>query len=181
MRDTRPSPGISNEVHRLRSESASKDLEIVNLQRRKAELKEDRDLLNIALDSKQQELELVRLRSSLSPTASLESEEADVGQLKRKYGVRGVAGSTPLTASRLVDSVKTPAPAQAPGTHRRMTSKTFVTPKPVSTVEAGQRVKLNSDTMTLQKQRVMKRLEEGEERNGTATGRGSLRGVRMLA
>lgn len=48
------------EIARLRSESASKDLEIVNLLRRKNELKEDREMLNIALDSKQQELELVR-------------------------------------------------------------------------------------------------------------------------
>jgi hypothetical protein len=47
-------------IQLLRSESASKDLEIVNLQRRKNELKEDREMLNIALDSKQQELELVR-------------------------------------------------------------------------------------------------------------------------
>ena len=47
------------EIARLRSESASKDLEIVDLHRRKAELKEDREMLNIALDSKQQELELV--------------------------------------------------------------------------------------------------------------------------
>jgi len=47
------------EIARLRSESASKDLEIVNLLRRKNELKEDREMLNIALDSKQQELELV--------------------------------------------------------------------------------------------------------------------------
>jgi hypothetical protein len=49
------------EIARLRSESASKDLEIVNLLRRKNELKEDREMLNIALDSKQQELELVSI------------------------------------------------------------------------------------------------------------------------
>ena len=48
----------SDEVARLRSESALKDLDITNLQRRKAELKEDVEMLNIALDSKQQELEL---------------------------------------------------------------------------------------------------------------------------
>jgi hypothetical protein len=53
-------PATTAEIARLRSESASKDLEIVNLQRRKNELKEDREMLNIALDSKQQELELVR-------------------------------------------------------------------------------------------------------------------------
>jgi hypothetical protein len=43
----------------LKSASASKDLDIITLQRRKSELKEDLEMLNIALDSKQQELELV--------------------------------------------------------------------------------------------------------------------------
>jgi len=56
-----PSSAPAGEVARLRAESASKDLEIVTLQRRKNELKEDVEMLNIALDSKQQELELVRL------------------------------------------------------------------------------------------------------------------------
>jgi len=51
--------GLGAEVSRLRAESASKDMEIITLQRRKDELKEDREMLNIALDSKQQELELV--------------------------------------------------------------------------------------------------------------------------
>jgi len=51
---------LNAEIARLRAESSSKDLEIVTLQRRKNELKEDREMLNIALDSKQQELELVR-------------------------------------------------------------------------------------------------------------------------
>ena len=55
------------EINKLRGESASKDLEIVNLQRRKEELKEDREMLNIALDSKQQELELVRMRQTKRP------------------------------------------------------------------------------------------------------------------
>ncbi|WVO14584.1 hypothetical protein L204_102219 [Cryptococcus depauperatus] len=67
------------EVNNMRSQSALKDLEITNLQRRKAELKEDKEMLNIALDSKQQEVEL----------------------MKRKFGVRGVAGCTPLTSSQL--------------------------------------------------------------------------------
>ena len=55
-----PDTGLNAEIARLRAESSSKDLEIVTLQRRKNELKEDREMLNIALDSKQQELELVR-------------------------------------------------------------------------------------------------------------------------
>lgn len=51
---------LESRLRALRAESASKDLEIAALQRRKQELKEDREMLNIALDSKQQELELVR-------------------------------------------------------------------------------------------------------------------------
>ncbi|WVO21398.1 uncharacterized protein IAS62_002706 [Cryptococcus decagattii] len=76
--DVRELQSLRIEVNHLKSQSASKDLEIINLQRRKAELKEDREMLNIALDSKQQEVEL----------------------MKRKFGVRGVAGSTPLGASQ---------------------------------------------------------------------------------
>lgn len=56
-----PSPpsGLLDEIAKLKSASASKDLDIITLQRRKSELKEDLEMLNIALDSKQQELELV--------------------------------------------------------------------------------------------------------------------------
>jgi hypothetical protein len=54
-----PSAAPASDIAKLRAESASKDLEIVTLQRRKNELKEDVEMLNIALDSKQQELELV--------------------------------------------------------------------------------------------------------------------------
>ncbi|OCF38749.1 hypothetical protein I317_07479 [Kwoniella heveanensis CBS 569] len=93
-----PSSSLKAEVAKLRSESASKDLEILNLQRRKAELKEDREMLNIALDSKQQELEL----------------------MKRKFAVKGVAGATPLGTSRKANfddnrTYATPLPASAAG------------------------------------------------------------------
>ncbi|WVR09358.1 hypothetical protein IAU60_006424 [Kwoniella sp. DSM 27419] len=107
-------PALRAEINRLRAESASKDLEIVTLQRRKAELKEDREMLNIALDSKQQELELI----------------------KRKFAVRGVAGSTPLGASRKINAetnttldLATPMPSKGPVTRRR-SSLAFETPLP---------------------------------------------------
>ncbi|WVQ95212.1 hypothetical protein IAU59_002306 [Kwoniella sp. CBS 9459] len=118
-----PSPALKAEVARLRSESASKDLEILNLQRRKAELKEDREMLNIALDSKQQELEL----------------------MKRKFAVRGVAGATPLGTSSKADfesnrtyghDLATPLPAAAagslkgPSTRRRSSLALLNTPLP---------------------------------------------------
>ncbi|WWC90431.1 uncharacterized protein L201_005366 [Kwoniella dendrophila CBS 6074] len=98
---------MKEEIKKLRLESSSKDLEILNLQRRKVELKEDREMLNIALDSKQQELEL----------------------MKRKFAVKGIAGSTPLGTSRKVNlesSTATPldktVSTPLPGHQRRILS-----------------------------------------------------------
>ena len=50
---------LEAELSKLRIQNSDKDLDIMNLQRRKEELKEDREMLNVALDSKQQEVELV--------------------------------------------------------------------------------------------------------------------------
>ncbi|WVQ80037.1 hypothetical protein IAT38_002138 [Cryptococcus sp. DSM 104549] len=111
--DYHETDSLRAEVNRLRSESASKDLEIINLHRRKAELKEDREMLNIALDSKQQEVEL----------------------MKRKFGVRGVAGSTPLGTSHQANlGVSTATtdyitPKAYPSTRRR-SSLALQTPMP---------------------------------------------------
>ena len=53
-------------------------------------------MLNIALDSKQQEVELVSILFH-----TLDQIKAHwMIQMKRKFGVRGVAGSTPLGASQ---------------------------------------------------------------------------------
>ncbi|PPQ66147.1 hypothetical protein CVT26_010870 [Gymnopilus dilepis] len=64
--------------HTLQQESADKEVKIVQLGKIHAQDKEDMAGLNIALDSKQQELEL----------------------LKRKLGLRGTAGSTPAQPSK---------------------------------------------------------------------------------
>jgi chromosome segregation ATPase len=50
---------LQHEVAQLRSKSANKDLQIAQLQKSRDQLKEDKEMLNIALDSKQQELEIV--------------------------------------------------------------------------------------------------------------------------
>lgn len=44
------------------------------MQRRKEQLKEDKEMLNIALDSKQQELELVSVLSTCLETLSVKSQ-----------------------------------------------------------------------------------------------------------
>jgi len=63
----------------LQQESADKEVKIVQLGKQRSQDKEDLQGLNIALDSKQQELEL----------------------LKRRLGVRGTAGSTPAQPSKI--------------------------------------------------------------------------------
>ncbi|WVF67637.1 hypothetical protein IAT40_002395 [Kwoniella sp. CBS 6097] len=169
-----PSPALKAEVAKLRSESASKDLEIMNLQRRKAELKEDREMLNIALDSKQQELELV----------------------KRKFAVRGVAGATPLGTSRKADfegnrtygtDLATPLPAsvstvgslKGPSTRRRSSLALLNTPLPsvpktllqtpmpkAQGISMGGRHGVQLHPSTKMTSRVMKRVsEQGEAVN----------------
>ncbi|TFK36501.1 hypothetical protein BDQ12DRAFT_242419 [Crucibulum laeve] len=69
---------LRRQVHDLQQESADKEVKIVQITKQRAQDKEDLQGLNIALDSKQQELEL----------------------LKRRIGVRGTAGSTPAQASK---------------------------------------------------------------------------------
>jgi peptidoglycan hydrolase CwlO-like protein len=52
---------LRRQVHDLQQESADKEVKIVQLTKGRAQIKEDMEGLNIALDSKQQELELVNL------------------------------------------------------------------------------------------------------------------------
>ncbi|KAJ7270754.1 hypothetical protein B0H12DRAFT_1320206 [Mycena haematopus] len=69
---------LRRQVHELQQESANKEVKLVQITKQRAQDKEDLQGLNIALDSKQQELEL----------------------LKRRMGVRGTAGSTPAQPSK---------------------------------------------------------------------------------
>ncbi|KAJ7349303.1 hypothetical protein DFH08DRAFT_743306 [Mycena albidolilacea] len=77
--------GLQTEVERLKGqtrelqqESADKEVHILQITKQHAQDKQDLEGLNIALDSKQQELEL----------------------LKRRLGVRGTAGNTPSQSSK---------------------------------------------------------------------------------
>ncbi|KAF7373510.1 hypothetical protein MSAN_00561200 [Mycena sanguinolenta] len=70
---------LRRQVHELQQESADKEVKLVQITKQRAQDKEDLQGLNIALDSKQQELEL----------------------LKRRMGVRGTAGSTPAQPSKV--------------------------------------------------------------------------------
>ncbi|KAF9219309.1 hypothetical protein BS17DRAFT_789471 [Gyrodon lividus] len=84
------------QIHQLQKESADKEVTIVHLNKQVAQDKEDINGLNIALDSKQQELELV----------------------KRKHGVRGTGGSTPapskIASRRESSTFSTPSAGRPP-------------------------------------------------------------------
>nr|GAT50271.1 predicted protein [Mycena chlorophos] len=69
---------LRRQVHSLQQESADKEVKIVQLNKQHSQDKQDIQGFNIALDSKQQELELI----------------------KRKMGVRGTAGATPAQPSK---------------------------------------------------------------------------------
>ncbi|KAJ7870167.1 hypothetical protein B0H14DRAFT_3576021 [Mycena olivaceomarginata] len=70
---------LRRQIHELNQQSADKEVKIVQITKQRAQDKQDLQGLNIALDSKQQELEL----------------------LKRRMGVRGTAGSTPAQPSKV--------------------------------------------------------------------------------
>ncbi|KAI6005371.1 hypothetical protein EDC04DRAFT_1007258 [Pisolithus marmoratus] len=70
---------LRNQVHQLQQESADKEVKILQLTKQHQQDKEDINGLNIALDSKQQELELV----------------------KRRLGVRGTGGTTPAPTPKI--------------------------------------------------------------------------------
>ncbi|CDO77565.1 hypothetical protein BN946_scf184926.g2 [Trametes cinnabarina] len=73
---------LRRQVHDLQQESADKEMKVVQLEKRCARDKEDLEGLNIALDSKQQELEM----------------------LKRRLNIRGTAGSTPASTAKVQPS-----------------------------------------------------------------------------
>ncbi|KAJ6630157.1 hypothetical protein B0H10DRAFT_2208272 [Mycena sp. CBHHK59/15] len=83
---------LRRQIHELQQESADKEVKIVQITKQRVQDKQDLQGLNIALDSKQQELEL----------------------LKRRLGVRGTGGSTPVQPSKTA--------------HQRRDSSVFTTP-----------------------------------------------------
>ena len=102
---------LRRQVHVLQTESADKEVKIVQLTKQRAHDRDDIQGLNIALDSKQQELELVCVVSSSEQLTDT------LIQIKRKLGVRGTAGSTP-------------AATMAKATQRRESSIFSATPLP---------------------------------------------------
>ncbi|KAL4251837.1 hypothetical protein AB1N83_013458 [Pleurotus pulmonarius] len=142
---------LRRHVHELQQESIAKEVKIVQLNKARAQDKEDMQGLNIALDSKQQELELI----------------------KRKMGVRGTAGSTPAQPSKTAHH-----PAQPSKTaHHRRDSSAFSTPsisrpssRPPSVIsESGLSIKERKGTDTPAALAKIPALGKSIRANSTAT------------
>ncbi|KAI0634678.1 hypothetical protein C8Q77DRAFT_646477 [Trametes polyzona] len=93
---------LRRQVHELQQESSDKDLKLVQYAKKHAQDKEDLDGLNIALDSKQQELEMLKRRLSVRGTAgNTPASTAKVPTQRREssiFGTPSVAGSRPPSA-----------------------------------------------------------------------------------
>ena len=105
---------LRRQVHELQQESADKEMKLAQVQKQRAQDKEDMNGLNIALDSKQQELELVSCSVSCGGAYTHR-----IFQLKRRMTVRGTAGGTPASAAKIPAS--------------RRESSIFATPSVVGT------------------------------------------------
>ncbi|KAI0777810.1 hypothetical protein BD413DRAFT_467197 [Trametes elegans] len=90
---------LRRQVHELQQESADKEMKMMQLSKQRAQDKEDLNGLNIALDSKQQELELLKRRLSVRGTAGATPAPASKVQPHRRessiFGTPSVAGSRP--------------------------------------------------------------------------------------
>lgn len=104
-----------NQLKALKADSADKEVRLMQLTKQLKQTKEDLEQMNIALDSKQQELELVcRLTYVFVNFVFLTHL-----QIKRKLGTKGTAGATPapgtkLTRHRRDSSVFNATPASRP-------------------------------------------------------------------
>ena len=83
---------LGKQVRDLQTESANKEVHIAQMEKQRERDREDLQGLNIALDSKQQELELV---SALSFLSQAHAEWTKSSQMKRRMSVKGTAGTTP--------------------------------------------------------------------------------------
>ncbi|KAI9637715.1 uncharacterized protein MKK02DRAFT_43643 [Dioszegia hungarica] len=159
---------LEKEASRLRAESSSKDLELMILQRRKNELKEDREMLNVALDSKQQEVELLKRKlarfSQATPLGVSQRPNLDIGAGKHHAGVQ-----TPMPSTQHFKlHPTTAAPATEYNTKRR-SSASYATPLAGNgrAMRSGAMMLMEDQrTSTVVKERVMRRVASGSHGQG---------------
>ncbi|ETW79905.1 hypothetical protein HETIRDRAFT_477546 [Heterobasidion irregulare TC 32-1] len=92
---------LHKQVHTLKTESADKEVSLVQMEKQRDHLRDDVQGLTIALDSKQQELEL----------------------LKRRMGVKGTAGTTPAPSKATTHRRESSSAFTTPSINSRPSSR----------------------------------------------------------
>ncbi|VDC00888.1 unnamed protein product [Peniophora sp. CBMAI 1063] len=129
-------------VHVLRQESASKDLELQKAQKERDDAKDDVFNMNLALDSKQQELEMVKRKqgtqASAAPSAS--ARASLVGHRRDS----SVPSATPASTSASRPSSRLSETSSGAESELRKSviraSSTMTTPKPATSAAATRRL-----------------------------------------
>ncbi|KAL4080966.1 hypothetical protein J3A83DRAFT_109629 [Scleroderma citrinum] len=106
---------LRNQVHQLQQESADKEVKILQLTKQHMQDKEDMNGLNIALDSKQQELELVKRRLGVRSTGGATPASSSKPSSRRESSIFATPSTVPRPPSALSDISKD-------GSERKMTS-----------------------------------------------------------
>ncbi|KAH9848978.1 hypothetical protein C2E23DRAFT_888588 [Lenzites betulinus] len=142
---------LRRQVHELQQESADKEVKLVQYSKKHTQDKEDLDGLNIALDSKQQELEMLKRRLSVRGTAgSTPASTAKIPAQRREssiFGTPSVGGSRPPSAlSDTGSTAKDRRMSETPGTATKSAlgrsirvngSTSTSTPKPLGAKRAS--------------------------------------------
>ncbi|KAH9064396.1 hypothetical protein EDB87DRAFT_1680597 [Lactarius vividus] len=97
---------LRKQVRELQAESANREVHIAQMEKQRERDREDLQGLNIALDSKQQELELLKRRMSVKVTAGPTPAPGKVGHIRRESSTFSSPGHTSRPASRLSDDSK---------------------------------------------------------------------------
>ncbi|OBZ77382.1 hypothetical protein A0H81_02742 [Grifola frondosa] len=116
---------LRRHVHELQQESADKEVKLAHFVKQRAQDKDDLQGLNIALDSKQQELELLKRRIGVRGTAGSTPQTTQLSKVHRRessiFGTPSVAGSRPSSVLSDASSVTK---------DRRMTDTSSTVKKP---------------------------------------------------
>ncbi|KAI0246338.1 hypothetical protein BJV78DRAFT_1277249 [Lactifluus subvellereus] len=129
---------LRKQVRDLQTESANREVHIAQMEKQRERDREDLQGLNIALDSKQQELELMKRRMSVKGTAGTMPASSKVNHIRRESSTFSPP-NTSRPASRLSDAAKD-------------ASKTVKTPEASSTTARvttlGKSVRINTTSTT---------------------------------
>ncbi|KIK56150.1 hypothetical protein GYMLUDRAFT_111598, partial [Collybiopsis luxurians FD-317 M1] len=130
---------LRRQVHILQQESADKEVKIVQLNKKHDNAMEDLSQMNMALDSKQQELELLKRKHQVRGTAGSTSVANTPAPARRRDSAIFSTPSTSRPSSMISNSSDKETPSTATMKERKLSSEGATVPK-VNTLAKSTRV-----------------------------------------